>query len=178
MGMRQAKAALLAAVLQLVAGTAFSDTSAVSPAGFLVTHRHEVNATPQQIYEAIGRIGRWWNEIHSYSGHASNMRLDLVGGGCFCENWDGNSVQHAQVLQARPGSLVRLLGGLGPLQPLPLNAILTFAIARVGDKTQLTVTYLVAGNTDAGLDKLAGPVDSVIGEATQRLVTYAESGKP
>ena len=178
MSMRQTTFTLLAVALQLVAGAAFADTSAVSPTGFLVTHRHEVRATPQQVYEAIGRIGRWWNEVHSYSGHASNMRLELVGGGCFCENWDGNSVQHAQVLQARPGSLVRLQGGLGPLQPLPLNAILTFAIVRVGDKTQLTVTYLVAGNTDAGLDKLAGPVDSVIGEATERLVAYAESGKP
>ena len=94
------------------------------------------------------------------------------------KKWDGNSVQHAQVIQVRRGSLVRLQGGLGPLQPLPVNAILTFAIATVADKTQLTVTYAVAGNTDAALDKLAGPVDSVIGEATERLVAYAESGKP
>jgi hypothetical protein len=159
-------------------GAALAESSAVSPSGFLVTHRHEVRANPQQVYEAIGRIGQWWNDVHTYSGHAANMSLDLAAGGCFCEKWDGNSVQHAQVISARHGALVRMQGGLGPLQPLPVNAVLTFAIATVGDKTQLTVTYNVAGNADAGLDKLAGPVDTVIGEATNRLVAYVESGKP
>jgi hypothetical protein len=169
---------LVGAVWLIAAHAALSETSAVSPTGFLVTHRHEVHASPQQIFEAIGRIGEWWNDIHTYSGHATNLSLDLVGGGCFCEKWDGNSVQHAQVIQVRRGALVRMQGGLGPLQPLPINAILTFAMATVSDKTQLTVTYAVAGNADAALDKLAGPVDSVIGEATDRLVAYVESKKP
>ncbi len=168
----------MGAALLAVAGAAFGETSAVSPSGFLVTHRHEVRATPQQVYEAIGRIGRWWNDVHSYSGHSTNMTLNLAAGGCFCEAWEGNSVQHAQVIQARPGSLVRLQGALGPLQPLAVNAILSFAIAPAGGKAALTVTYNVAGNPDAGLDKLAGAVDSVIGEATDRLVAYVESGKP
>lgn len=168
----------LGAALLMAAGAAFGEAAAVSPSGFLVTHRHEVRATPQQIYEAIGRIGRWWNDVHSYSGHASNMTLNLAAGGCFCESWEGNSVQHAQVIQARRGSLVRLQGALGPLQPLPVNAILTFSISTSGDKTLLTVTYNVAGNADAALDKLAGPVDSVIGEAAERLASYIESAKP
>jgi hypothetical protein len=162
----------------IAANAALAETSAVSPAGFVVTHRHEVRASPQQIFDAIGRIGEWWNDMHTYSGHASNLSLDLVGGGCFCERWDANSVQHAQVIQVRRGALVRMQGGLGPLQPLPISAILTFAIATVADKTQLTVTYAVAGNADAALDKLAGPVDSVIGEAADRLVAYAEAKKP
>jgi hypothetical protein len=175
MGMR---AITFVGVVWLIAAHgALAETSAVSPAGFLVTHRHEVRGSPQQVYDAIGRIGEWWNEAHTYSGHATNLSLELMAGGCFCEKWDGNSAQHAQVIQVRPGSLVRMRGGLGPLQPLPINAILTFAIATVADKTQLTVTYAVAGNADAGLDKLAGPVDSVIGEATERLVAYVESKK-
>ncbi len=73
---------------------------------------------------------------------------------------------------------MRLQGALGPLQPLAVNAILTFAISSSGDKTVLTVTYNVAGNADAALDKLAGPVDGVIGEAADRLVAYVESAKP
>ena len=162
----------------MASSVALSEPSAVSPAGFLVTQRHEVHASAQQVFEAIGRIGQWWNDAHTYSGHAANLSLDLVGGGCFCEKWDGNSVQHAQVIQVRRGAVVRMQGGLGPLQPLPVNAVLTFAIATVADKTQLTVTYAVAGNADAALDKLAGPVDSVIGDATDRLVAYVESKKP
>jgi uncharacterized protein YndB with AHSA1/START domain len=162
----------------IAAGVAMGETSAVSPAGFLVTHHHEVRGTPQQVFAAIGRIGQWWNDVHTYSGHASNLSLDLVGGGCFCEKWEGNSVQHAQVIQVRPGALVRMQGGLGPLQPLPVSAVLTFAMAAAGENTQLTVTYAIAGNADAALDKLAGPVDSVIGEATNRLAAYVESKKP
>jgi hypothetical protein len=162
----------------IAANAALAETSAVSPAGFLVTHRHEVHATPQQVFDAIGRIGEWWNDEHTYSGHAANLSLDVTAGGCFCEKWDGNSVQHARVILVRRGSTVRLQGGLGPLQPLPINAILTFAVATVADKTQLTVTYAVAGNADAALDKLAGPVDSVIGEAANRLVAYVETKKP
>ena len=169
---------VLAATLPAAAGAALAETSAVSPSGFLVTHHHEVHATPQQVYEAIGRIGRWWNDEHSYSGHASNMSLNLVAGGCFCEAWEQNSVQHAQVIQAWHGSLVRLQGALGPLQRLAVNGILTFAINKSGDKTLLTVTYNVAGNADAGLDKLAAPVDSVIGDAADRLVAYLESARP
>ena len=63
MKVRQTRYALLAAALQTVAVVAFSETSAVSPTGFLVTHRHQVRATPQQLYEAIGRIGRVVTEI-------------------------------------------------------------------------------------------------------------------
>ncbi len=168
----------LGAALLSLAGVALGETSAVSPSGFLVTHHREVRATPLQVYEAIGRIGRWWNDVHSYSGHSSNMTLVLAAGGCFCEAWTENSVQHAQVIQARPGSLVRLQGALGPLQPLAVNAVLSFAISATGDKAALAVTYNVAGNPDAGLDKLAPAVDSVIGDATDRLVAYVETGKP
>jgi len=176
--MKMSVAVAVSAAWLIATSAALSQPSAVSPAGFLVTQSHEVHASPQQVFDAIGRIGQWWNDAHTYSGHASNLSLTLVSGGCFCEKWDGNSVQHAQVIQVRPGSLVRMQGGIGPLQPLPLNAVLTFAIATVGDKTQLSVTYAVAGNSDAALDKLAGPVDSVIGDSTDRLVAYVESKKP
>jgi hypothetical protein len=168
---------LLAAGLVLgAAGAALADTSAVSPSGFVVTHRKEVLATPQQVFEAIGRIDRWWNGAHSYSGQASNLSLDLNAGGCFCERWDGGSVLHATVVYVAKGSAVRLVGGLGPLQALPVNAVLTFGTGVVDGKTMLNVTYRVAGNAEAGLDKLAGPVDGVIGEATGRLIAHAEAG--
>jgi uncharacterized protein YndB with AHSA1/START domain len=176
--MKMSAVVAVSAAWLIATGGALSQPSAVSPAGFLVTQSREVHASPQQVFDATGRIGQWWNDAHTYSGHASNLSLSLVSGGCFCEKWDGNSVQHAQVIQVRPGSLVRMQGGIGPLQPLPVNAVLTFAIATVADKTQLTVTYAVAGNNDAALDKLAGPVDSVIGDATDRLVAYVESKKP
>lgn len=167
---------LAGGLLLLAAGAALAEASAVSPSGFVVTHRLEVQATRQQVFDAIGRIDKWWNGEHSYSGQASNLSLDLNAGGCFCERWDGGSVLHATVVYVAKGSAVRLIGGLGPLQALPVNAVLTFATGTVEGKTILNVSYRVAGNADAGLDKLAGPVDGVIGEAAKRLVAHAEAG--
>lgn len=166
---------LAAGLLLATAGAALADTSAVSSSGFVVTHRKEVKATPQQVFEAIGRIDKWWNGAHSYSGQASNLGLDLNAGGCFCERWDGGSVLHATVVYVAKGSAVRLIGGLGPLQALPVNAVLTFGTGVVEGKTMLNVTYRVGGNAEAALDKLAGPVDGVIGEATARLIAHAEA---
>ncbi len=109
---------LLGAALLWGAGTVLAETSAVSPSGFLVTHRHEVHATPQQVYEAIGRIGRWWSDVHTYSGHAANMSLNLTAGGCFCEGWDENSVQHAQVHVCPPRNAGAPAGRSGPAATL------------------------------------------------------------
>ena len=58
---------------------------------------------------------------------------------------------------------------------LPVNAVLTFGTGVVEGKTMLNVTYRVGGNAEAALDKLAGPVDGVIGEATARLIAHAEA---
>jgi hypothetical protein len=163
----------------VICASAAAETSGVSPTGFVSTHRLEVKATPVQVVDAIGKVDRWWNADHSYSGQAANFRLDLTAGGCFCERWDGGSVQHLQVVHVdRANGTVRLLGGLGPLQARAVHGVLTFAAAVVEGKTVLTVTYRVHGPADVGLDKSAAPVDRVIGDAATRLVSYLESGKP
>jgi hypothetical protein len=170
-------AVLLAALA--AAGAARAETSGVSAAGFLVTHRLEAKASPARLFEAVGQIGRWWNVEHSYSGQGANLTLDLNAGGCFCERWSGGSVLHAQVVFVdRTNHVVRLLGALGPLQERAIHGVLTFAAGVVEGKTMLTVTYRVAGPSDVGLEKSAAPVDQVIGDAARRLVSHAESGRP
>jgi hypothetical protein len=54
----------------------------------------------------------------------------------------------------------------------------SFAVAEKDAKTLLQVTYRVSGNDAAGLQELAGLVDSVLAEQVRRLVAYAEGGKP
>ncbi|MEO5881974.1 MAG: hypothetical protein ABIQ06_06120, partial [Caldimonas sp.] len=84
---RPGSVALLLAAL-LGAGTpATAATSEVSASGFLVTLRHEVKATPNRLYEALGEVDKWWNGNHSGSGKASNLSLVKQAGGCFCERW-------------------------------------------------------------------------------------------
>ena len=182
MGVRHLVNPAVAALLLLtatVAPPAHAETSGVTPSGFLVTHRLEVKASPQRVFDALGRIGRWWNVEHSYSGQGANLTLDLKAGGCFCERWAGGSVLHAQVVFVdRTHHAVRLLGALGPLQERAVQGVLTFAAApAAGGKTMLTVTYRVTGPADVGLDKSAAAVDGVIGEAAKRLASFVESGK-
>lgn len=47
-----------------------------------------------------------------------------------------------------------------------------------GDGAKLTVTYAVGGYSPAGLNAMAGPVDSVLGEMFHCLKTYVETGNP
>ena len=92
--------------------------------GFLVTVRHEVKAPPPRLYAALGEIDRWWNGSHSYSGQAANLSLARQAGGCFCERWGNNSVEHARVVIALEDRMLRLEGALGPLQALAVNGVL------------------------------------------------------
>ena len=167
--------AALAATLPAPATAA---TSEVSPTGFIVSLRYEVNATPHRLWESLGDVDKWWNSSHTWSGNAANLSLARQASGCFCERWAANSVEHGRVVYAAEDSVLRLQGGLGPLQALAVDAVLTFAIAQKDGKTVLQVTYRVSGNASAALQDLAGPVDGVIAEQARRLVAYAESGKP
>ena len=153
-------------------------TSEVSPTGFIVSLRYDVNATPHRVWESLGEIGKWWNSSHTWSGNAANLSLPMQASGCYCERWGANSVEHGRVVFAAEDSVLRLQAALGPLQALAVNAVLTFAITQEDGKTVLQVTYRVSGNASAALQDLAGPVDGVIAEQARRLVAYAESGKP
>jgi len=162
----------LLACLSLIAvfwlGSARAETSQVSPAGFVSQYREEVSVLPDVV---------WWSGRHSYSGDARNFSLDAQAGGCFCERWgDGHSVQHASVLMVQNGRALRLGGAFGPLQELAVNGVLTIVTSAQEGKTFLRMSYRVVGHPDSGLDKLAAPVDQVIGEQFRRLRKLAETG--
>jgi len=175
-GIRNNRAA--AAALALLAGTACAEVSGVSPSGFVVTHHAQVAAPPAQVFAAAGHPERWWNGEHTYSGDAANLSLVLSAGGCFCERWGDNSVEHARVLYVGRDRALRLSGGFGPLQALAVDAILTMTFAANDGHTTVQWVYRVSGNADAALDKLAGPVDRVLGEQLGRLAKAAAAGTP
>ena len=164
-----------ALLLLAAAGAAQAELASSSATGFHSVHNRTVQATPAQAFEAIGHIERWWNAAHSYSGQGANLRLGLRAGDCFCEQWDGHSIEHARVIQVRPESTVRLEGALGPLQELAVKAILTFSTGVAEGKTFVRLTYRVSGGPDVGLEKLAPLVDRVIADAFGRWAAYVES---
>ena len=61
-------------------------------------------------------------------------------------------------------------------QDLAVDGVLTLGTAAQEGKTILRMTYRVAGHPDAALDKLAAPVDQVMGVQFQRLKSLAEKG--
>ena len=147
--------------------------------GFVARNAVTVAARPDQVWAALIAPARWWNPAHSWSGKAANFSLDARAGGCFCEALtNGGSVEHQRVLFSNPGQLLRLGGGLGPLQPEAVSAVLTWELKAEGDGTRLTQTYAVSGMVDGGLSGWAAPVDGVIREQLERLERLIETGSP
>lgn len=159
---------ILLAAAALAPLLAHAEVTASAPDAFLTTHRIETDATPAQAWEALGRIGAWWNGQHTYSGDAANLSMELRAGACWCERWAEGSIEHGRVVYAHRDRTLRIAGALGPLQELAVDGILQFAIARPGPRTVVTVTYRVRG-AQAGVDKLAAIVDKVVGEQVARL---------
>lgn len=155
-----------------VAGLAMLPTAAeaevklIAANGFVSENNLVVSATPAATYAALGQIGRWWSGAHTYSGNAANLKLELRAGGCLCETVpkDGGTVEHMRVVQARPGTMLRLQGGLGPLQSQAVTGTLTWSLKAVPGGTEITQTYLVGGFIQGGAEAMALPVDQVVGE--------------
>lgn len=131
-------------------------------------------------WAALTRVERWWDARHTYSGDAANLSLEARPGGCFCETLDGGGVEHGRVVLAWPAQgLLRLVGGLGPLQAESAAAVLTWEIrARDAGGVEIVQTYNVgpaAPETVAWADL----VDQVLRTQLERLAGHldAEGGR-
>lgn len=166
------------ALALLLAVPADARVTQSAPDGFVSTSEAVVPLPPDQLWTALLAWNAWWDPAHSYSGAAGALVLEPEAGGALMERWSGGSVRHAVVISAMPPSLLRLSGGLGPLQALPVNAMLDFSLKAQGNGTRLTMTYRVAGTAAARLDTLAAPVDAVMSAGFARLLRYATTGDP
>ncbi len=161
-------------MLWMWATAALAAVTTAGPGGFLVTHEVVVERTPVEAWSALVDVGSWWHEDHTWSGNAANLTLDPRPGGCFCEAMPNDGgVRHMAVEHVAPGELLRMTGGLGPLQALPVQGVLTWTLAPEGEGTRVTMTYTVGGwAPGGGLDQWASPVDQVLG---LQIVRYAEA---
>ncbi|HEU4968777.1 SRPBCC domain-containing protein [Sphingomonas sp.] len=163
---------LIAASLSLPASAAVVADNA---AGFAIEHEAVIAASPERVYAALGQPSAWWNSQHSWSGSASNLSLDLRPGGCFCERLPGGGgVEHARVVMAWPGKLLRLSGALGPLQSEALTGTMSWELKPVAGGTSVKLSYVVAGLARTARAALPGAVDGVLGEQLAGLKTFVE----
>jgi uncharacterized protein YndB with AHSA1/START domain len=149
-----------------------------TPSSLQVKHSFTAAAKPEKVWQSLLHVEKWWSSAHTFSGSASNLRLEAKPGGCFCETLpDGGGVVHLTVLHVRPNAQLTLAGALGPLQTSGATGAMTFEIApaAAGGST-VTFVYNVGGYYSGGLDSISAPVDMVLGEQLERLHRYVETG--
>jgi uncharacterized protein YndB with AHSA1/START domain len=177
------KAGVLICFIFVVAGSMTATAGIVDSSfyGFTISHEVTIKANPDSVYYCIVHdIGKWWDPDHTYSGNAYNLSIKTSADGCFCEKLSGGgTVRHMTVVFADPGKMLRMSGGIGPLQAMAVTGTMTFVLKKTDAGTNLKVQYTVGGYYPTGLTKVAGMVDKVLGQQVQRLKSYTESpGNP
>jgi len=165
--------------LAICAPSARADVVDAAAGGFTVRTTVDVSAASIVVYRALMDVARWWAPDHTFSGSAANLSIDARPGGCFCERLPGGGgVHHLTVVYADPGKMLRLNGGLGPLQDMAVAGSLTFKLTESSGKTTIETTYKVGGYAPGGLEALAKIVDGVLAAQVQRLKKLIETGRP
>ena len=73
-----------------------------------------------------------------------------------------------------PRKLIRMTGGLGPLQELPVAGMMAVTLDEDELGTEITLEYKVSGHYEEGMDSLAAAVNEVLSIQVSRLGTYIE----
>lgn len=167
---------LFAIVLLVLALPARAEVLRQDAGGFEVRLERQLAAAPAAAFPIIVRIGEWWSDAHTWSGKAANMSITLAAGGCFCERWEEGETEHGRVLQFVRNRTLRIAALLGPLQTLPVAAVLEFQLEPAGQATRLVLIYRVSGNTP-GIAALPAAIDGVLAEQLDRLVRRVATGR-
>ncbi len=151
-----------------------------SSAGFTVARTVTIGAAADSVWETLRAPQRWWAKEHTWSGDPANLYIDSQATGCFCEKLPGKgSVAHARLIYVDRPHILRMEGAFGPLQPFPVVGVMTFELTPDGDKaTRVKLTYAVGGYMPGGMEKMAEPVDDVLGEQLDSLKAAAEAPPP
>lgn len=174
----------VAALLTLVAvpvSMAQAEVIAQSPAGFVIKASADTTAVKADVWKALVAPNKWWSGEHTYSGDAGNLWLDAQATGCFCEKLPKpadapadqrmGSVEHMHVVFADPQrGVLRMVGGLGPLQGEALHGTLTITLKAIDEGTRIEWEYVVGGYMRMDPEQIAPLVDKVLGEQLTRLV--------
>ena len=97
------------AVTAFLAQGARSDVTDMRENSFSIESKVTTRAAAAVVYRELGRLSRWWDSEHTYSGSAKNLSLQMQAGGCFCETTsNGGSIQHGRVIYAQPNESLRL----------------------------------------------------------------------
>jgi hypothetical protein len=164
-----ARPVLLLACLALPRPAA-ADVVSAGPSGFVVRIEAVTEHGPASAWQRLVRVQDWWAKEHTYSGNAANLSLDLKPGGCWCEKLpDRGFARHMEVVYVATGKVLRLVGGLGPLQAIGASGALSFTLKPIDPgQTAVTAEYAVSGYLPGGFGEIAAAVDGVLTEQLRR----------
>jgi uncharacterized protein YndB with AHSA1/START domain len=146
MGGNRAGIALVLMSTAMLALPVRAEVKDASASGFTVENYVVVPLDASTAWQAlVGSIDSWWPKDHTWWGRASRLTIDARAGGCFCEVAGDQQAQHMQVVFADPPRLLRMMGGLGPLQGMGLYGVLEWRVAAVGGGTRITLWYRAGG---------------------------------
>jgi uncharacterized protein YndB with AHSA1/START domain len=152
----------LAVVSPWASRPAGAEVQDASPSGFTLENRVEVAVDAATAWKALVEdVDAWWPKDHTWWGAESRLSIEPRAGGCFCERKGDAEAQHLMVTFVDPPKLLRLSGGLGPLQGMGLQGVLEFRLAPTPGGTAITLFYRVGGYTPDDLSRFAPVVDSV-----------------
>lgn len=152
-----------------------AEVTAVSEAGLVIRQEVETPAKQVDAWRALIAPGKWWSSQHTYSGDAANLYIDAQASGCFCEKLpkpanapEGQrmgSVEHMHVVYADPPQgVLRMKGGLGPLQSESVTGTLTIVVKPTPNGSRIVWEYVVGGYSRIKFEDLAPAIDKVLGE--------------
>jgi len=151
------------AVMLVTADRAVAEVKDATASGFTIENAIRVPVEPMKAWKAlVDDVDRWWPADHTWWGADSVLSIEPRAGGCFCERHGEQQALHMLVTFVDPGKLLRLTGGLGPLQGMGLHGALEFRLAPAdGGGTTITMYYRAGGYTPDDLSKFAPVVDKV-----------------
>lgn len=167
-------------LILLTAISSFTACGDVSPDQgydvFAFTFSLRLPGPPEVIYDAItGDISGWWD--HTFKTDYLELYIEPKPGGGFYEIWNeaGDGVQHARVIYADRGKMLRMDGPLG-LSGKAFQLVSTYSFEAVdGDSTKLTLEVHASGEMDK---TVPGIVEQVWRHFMfKRFKPYIESGQ-
>ena len=163
---------LAAFTLLMASAPAVAEVVSASSNGFEVRQILELPVKPEVAFAKFGEVGAWWDDEHTYSGKAANMRLALTRGGCFCETMEGGGIEHLRVTYVDRPKRVVLTGSLGPLLYEATAGVMDVQVKPAAGGSQLVLDYRAAGFFKGGAGKLAPLVDQVLEQQMKRYRAY------
>lgn len=154
---------LFALLILLLSTSSNAELLFTSETGFIVENTFETGVSKERAWRAlIDDVGKWWPADHTWWGDASKLSINEFAGGCFCEKSGNNSAEHMRISYVDQYKVMRMTGGLGPLQGMGMYGALewTFTSSESG-KTKVSMKYSVNGINPDGFEQLAPIVDKV-----------------